>query len=408
MKKYFRTTLFWIHLAAGLVAGAIILVMSFTGAVLAFEDQIVNWAERDVRRVEVPIAAKPNSLDHLLIAVKFVAPEGAKPTAITVSSDPRYAVAVTYGRDGTYYVNQYTGTVIPPATTRTHNFMHWVEDWHRRLAMSGDSRETGRAITGACNAAFLVLALTGLYLWWPKQWIARHLRPALKFVGAKGKARDWNWHNVWGFWSLVPIIVMAATGMVFSYGWANDLVYRAFGEEAPQRGGPPGGGGGGGRAAAFEHPDNAKKLGYQAVFDRITADIPGWTSITLREGLPRRRSGPGAGADITPENDSRPKKRGEQPYSATVTGDDLGPIFASTSLVINPYTGDSLSHDDFDDLSNGRKARFWVRHLHTGYALGWFGQTLAALACIGGCILVYSGFALSWRRFFGKRAYPLR
>ena len=26
----------------------------------------------------------------------------------------------------------------------------------------------------------------------------------------------------------------------------------------------------------------------------------------------------------------------------------------------------------------------------------------AGLACLGGCVLVYTGFALSWRRFFGK------
>lgn len=404
MKQYFRSILFWIHLAAGLVAGSIIAVMSFTGAVLAFEHEIVEWAERDVRRIEAPapgVAARP--LDELLAAAKAVAPADAKPAGVTVSRDPRDAVAVSYGRDGTYYVNQYTGAVTPPAATRTHDFMHLMEDWHRRLAMSGDSRETGRAITGACNAAFLVLAVTGLYLWWPRQWIARHLRPALKFVGSRGKARDWNWHNVWGFWSLVPIIVMAATGMVFSYPWANALVYRAFGEEAPQRGGPPGGAD---EMPAFERPAGAAKLDYEAVFQRITADIPGWTSITLREGLPRRRgAGPGAGAGL-PQNgqtETRPQKRQAQPYSATVKGDGLGPAFASTSLVINPFTGDNLTRADFGDLSAGRQARFWVRHLHTGYALGWIGQAIAALACIGGCILVYTGFALSWRRFFGKR-----
>ncbi|MFH1500160.1 MAG: PepSY-associated TM helix domain-containing protein, partial [Verrucomicrobiota bacterium] len=227
----------------------------------------------------------------------------------------------------------------------------------------------------------------------------RSIRPSVRFVNAKGKYRDWNWHNVWGFWSLVPIIVMAATATVFSYPWANALVYKIVGEEVPRRGGPPAAGD---DAPAFAQPDGAARLGYQAVFDRIAADTPGWTSITLREGLPRRRGGPGAGAGISPENDTRPKKRAPQPYSATVKADDSGPAFASTSLVLNPFTGDTLTRSGFGDLSTGRQARFWIRHLHTGYALGWIGQTIAALACIGGCILVYSGFALSWRRFFGK------
>jgi uncharacterized iron-regulated membrane protein len=71
--------------------------------------------------------------------------------------------------------------------------------------------------------------------------------------------------------------------------------------------------------------------------------------------------------------------------------------------VINPFTGELLSRNGYADFTTGRKIRTWLRFLHTGEALGWIGQLLAGLACIGGVVLVYSGFALSWRRFFGKR-----
>ena len=61
-----RSVFFWLHLAAGLVAGLVIAVMSFTGAALAFENEIVEWAERDVRRVEAPAHAAPRlPLDEL-------------------------------------------------------------------------------------------------------------------------------------------------------------------------------------------------------------------------------------------------------------------------------------------------------------------------------------------------------
>ena len=43
--------LFWTHLTAGVLAGIVILVMSFTGVVLALKPQIQNWIERDVRYV---------------------------------------------------------------------------------------------------------------------------------------------------------------------------------------------------------------------------------------------------------------------------------------------------------------------------------------------------------------------
>ena len=43
--KFFRQLLFWSHLAAGLIAGISIGIMCFTGAVLAFEHEIVEWTE---------------------------------------------------------------------------------------------------------------------------------------------------------------------------------------------------------------------------------------------------------------------------------------------------------------------------------------------------------------------------
>ena len=44
-----RRVLFWIHLAAGSVAGIVILIMSVTGILLAYERQIMNWANCSYR-----------------------------------------------------------------------------------------------------------------------------------------------------------------------------------------------------------------------------------------------------------------------------------------------------------------------------------------------------------------------
>ena len=55
MNGKFRKILFWLHLIAGVVAGVIIFIMSATGVALAFEKEIIAWAERDVRRVTVRI-----------------------------------------------------------------------------------------------------------------------------------------------------------------------------------------------------------------------------------------------------------------------------------------------------------------------------------------------------------------
>ena len=44
-----RKIIFWLHLVAGIIAGAVVLVMSVTGVLLAFERQMVEWADRDLR-----------------------------------------------------------------------------------------------------------------------------------------------------------------------------------------------------------------------------------------------------------------------------------------------------------------------------------------------------------------------
>ncbi|HEY0944908.1 MAG TPA: PepSY-associated TM helix domain-containing protein [Opitutaceae bacterium] len=411
----FRKTLFWVHLVAGVVAGGVIGIMSFTGAVLAFETEIVAWAERDARRVAPPAIDAPRlALDELLQRVRAHDPE-ARPTGITVSADRRDAVMFAVGRDIAYYVNPYTGEVRQPASTAVHDFMRTMVEWHRWLAMSGDHRATGKAITGACNTAFLILGLTGLYLWWPRNRSWRALKPSVWFLrDARGKARDWNWHNVIGFWSLPVLIVLTASGMVISYRWAGNLVYRAAGEQPPAQPGP---GGLGGAAVDVPRPDaGARRLGYEALLVAAQQDSPGWATIALRLGNPRAAGArPRAASNVPatqPDTSAGPERRvnsgsgerrGPQAVTVVIREGDRWPRTASTTLTLNPFTGDVLRREAFSDLSTGRQARLWLRFLHTGQALGWAGQLVAGLACVGGGVLVWTGFALAWRRFFGRR-----
>ena len=402
-----RKVIFWLHLVAGLVAGAVIAIMSFTGAVLAFDNEIVEWAERDVRRIDIPSDAKPLALDQLVADFREAYPD-VRFGGVTVSADPHGAFAISAGRDGTYYINQYTGDIREPGLTRTHDFMHLMEDWHRYLARSGDQRPYGKAVTGACNLAFLFLAVSGLWLWWPRAWNRRVLRPSLWFTGAKGKARDWNWHNVIGFWSLPVLVVLTVSGAVIGYKWAGDLVYRLAGETPPVQG-----------AAAtdykIERPADAKKLTYSAALARFQAEFPAWETITLREGLPQRRgappstptaTAPASASQPTPPAAAQPAPKrpsGPQPYSATVRESGRWYVAASTQVVLHPFTSELLDRSGYDNQTAGRQARSWLRFLHTGQAFGWFGQLVAGLACVGGLVLVYTGFALSWRRFFPGR-----
>src|SRR5919106_5088476 len=132
--------IFWLHLVAGVVAGTVICVMSVTGVMLAFEHQIVAFAERHARTAEPPAPSAPRlGPDALLAKAREAAPEST-PSGLILSADPRAAAIINLGREQTILVDPYTGAVRHGATT-LRRFFHGVTDWHRWLGTHGESRE---------------------------------------------------------------------------------------------------------------------------------------------------------------------------------------------------------------------------------------------------------------------------
>ncbi|MCA9396217.1 MAG: PepSY domain-containing protein, partial [Candidatus Omnitrophica bacterium] len=72
-------------------------------------------------------------------------------------------------------------------------------------------------------------------------------------------------------------------------------------------------------------------------------------------------------------------------------------------MTVSPSSGDIQKWEPYSEQSLGRRLRGWVKPLHTGEAAGLAGQVLSSLAAFGWIVLVYTGFALAWRRFFGKK-----
>ena len=54
----------------------------------------------------------------------------------------------------------------------------------------------------------------------------------------------------------------------------------------------------------------------------------------------------------------------------------------------------------YPTYSRGQKLRSWLRYAHTGEVYGFAGQTIAGVASLGGVVLVWTGLAMAWRRFF--------
>ena len=391
-----RTVLFWLHLACGVLAGAVILIMSVTGVLLTYQRQITAWA--DVRGYEVTPQPRRLAADVLLARVAEARPD-ISPTTLVVRSDPSAPASVAIAAGRMLFIDPYTGHIFGEGNgQKVRAFFRSVVEWHRYLAAAGTSRPVGRAVTGASNLAFLFIVISGIFLWFPRVWRWSAVRGVVWFKGGlPGKAREFNWHNTIGFWSSIPLAIVVAGGVVISYPWATGMVYRAYGEAppapsrgaapAPARGGGPAGGERGGTPEgerpgperASRTPVLADGANLESLINAAAARLPQWQTITV----PLRADSPRVVLALDSGDGGQPHKR--------------------ATLTFDRQTGKEVEWEPYSSQSPGRQARMWLRFAHTGEVYGIAGQTVAGLASAGGAVLVWTGVALALRRFVAWR-----
>ncbi len=370
----FRRVVFWAHLSCGVLVGLVVLMMSVTGVLLTYERQMIAWANHN-SLPDIEIQPQRASIQQVLQAAREYAPE-PEPSAVVVSSDPAAAVAVQFGRERTLLLDPYSAEVLGEGATGLRKFFGFMTRMHRWFATGEENRATARAITGASNLIFLFIVISGMYLWLPLIYRKTQFRMRLFFARQhqSSKARDFNWHHVFGIWMCIPLVFIIATATVFSYSWSNNLVFKAFGEEPPVRGGPPqaaaAGAGPASGSAGAALPENFGLL--LAVASQQQHD---WRTITLR--LPVAPSG-----EVTLTLD---RGNGGQPQK-------------QSTLTLDSKTGAVVRLEGFEQLSPARQTRSIIRRLHTGEVLGVAGQTLAGVASFAAIMLVWTGLSLAWRR----------
>lgn len=302
-----------------------------------------------------------------LVAKVLAEKPNARPSNITLQAEKTAAAIVALGRDGQVFVNPYSGEITGEGAKSWRGFFRLNEDLHRWLALSGDNRTIGKSINDAANFLFLFLAISGIYIWFPRRLTLKHFKAATFFRRkVTGKARDFNWHTVTGFWTSLVLIVLTLTGVVISYQWAGNLVYTLTGNETPQQQqtSPPQQG-----EQPFVLPENLDDVWTKA--ENYTT----YKAISLR--LPVAKE------------------------SAVFTVEEgiYWNRFARSTLTIDTRTSEIAKWEGYDGQNAGRQLRSWMRYTHTGESGGILGQFVGFLACLGGALLVWTGFSLSWRRF---------
>ncbi len=416
MPSALRKTLFWIHLIIGLAAGLVIAITALTGAIMSFEPQILNWADRHERNIiAAPAGTRLLTADELLSRARAHYPDHVV-TAVTLHAAPTLAATVNFKGKGTLYINPSTGEIKPQQNQKLRAFFSFTLRLHRWLALPAPSssaqsasgpeseppentpapapatkptnwKSVGESIVAISTIIFLTLTFTGLLLWWPRHWNLKALRATtVPKISLRGKARDWNWHNALGFWAAPILIVITFTGLVIAYDTVANWIGPRDGRGPPQTITPPAPLGN----AAIPPPP----LPLATLVTSAQAEVPTWENLTLQ--LENRKN---RGA----------RKKASQAATSPIAisihrSDQLTPI--PTRLTYHPYTGEILSRSDLADQSFRRALRTLNLPLHMGTALGWPTQLLALFATLSTIILVYTGFALAYRRFFRTKIPP--
>ena len=401
-----RTLIFWPHLTAGLLAGLVIFIMCVTGALLTYERQLIAWSDSHVRSVPPAEAAARLPVEALIGRLQVDRPDLA-PTAITIRSEADAPVAFAVPQR-VVYADAYTGAVLGEGSQTVRRIMSRLRAWHRWIAIEGEGRPIARLITGWSNVIFLFIVVSGMYLWLPRKLTWSQVKAVAVFnPRARGKARDFNWHNVFGIWSAIPLFIVVISAVPISFPWGSALVYRAVGEEPPRpqgraagpageegapaagraaasgrQGGPPRAqaAGGGGAAARGEGARRQRPpvsvAGLDALWTRAEQQVPGWRTINMR--IPASAEAPVVFA-IDRGEGGQPQHR--------------------STLTLDRGTGEVVTQEAFADLTLGRQVRNVMRFAHTGEVLGIPGQTVAGLATFGGAVLACTGILLALRRF---------
>jgi uncharacterized iron-regulated membrane protein len=223
-----------LHLWLALPFGVIITVLCLSGAALVFEKEITEAAYPDLYFVpKVGVETLPT--DSLVQCVTKVLPDSVSVTSITPSADPTrtWRVSLSKPRRSSLYINPYTGEVTgryerAPFFLFMFRLHRWLLDTTHR-----DSKgfPWGKMIVGYSTLAFLFVLLSGIVIWVPRT--RKALKNRLRIEHRKGGRRLWyDMHVATGFYAFLFLLLMAVTGLTWSFGWYRTGFYWLFGADA--------------------------------------------------------------------------------------------------------------------------------------------------------------------------------
>lgn len=218
------------HRWLGLVSGLVVFIVSITGCIYAFEAELRNYFEQDYRKVApqksemIPPSRVINlvkNLDHYeyLHSIAYSGDEDAL-ELIYYHPEPLIYEA--------RYINPYSGVILKRKDL-TRDFLYLVLQGHYYLWLPPN---VGKPIVAVSTLIFFLMLVLGIYLWWPKHKKALRQRTWFRWTKSTGwKRKNFDLHNIIGFYVSFIAAIIAITGLVWGFAWFAQSYYSVLGGE---------------------------------------------------------------------------------------------------------------------------------------------------------------------------------
>ncbi|GHB59523.1 hypothetical protein GCM10008107_05850 [Psychrosphaera saromensis] len=220
-----KTWLRRLHLILALVSAIFLVNLSVTGTLLVFAKDIQAWwnphtwtVENTSTKTAINKSNPPISTSEIVekLNLRFASPI----QFIERNESPNKAWQVRLADKSYVSINQYTGEVLLQYQYQ-ETFYGFVMGWHRWLLYTDKDEHPLGLLPPLASLILCIELILGFYLWVrPKN---RLKRLKVKW-NAKNKVRFMQLHNVLGVYSLIPLFLIAFTGLAFYFKDATQQV----------------------------------------------------------------------------------------------------------------------------------------------------------------------------------------
>ncbi|MCF7535351.1 PepSY domain-containing protein [Pseudomonas petrae] len=368
-----KKVLFQVHWFFGITAGLVLALMGITGALYSFEDEILDVLNPDVLFVQPE--GRQLSLAEMVSKVEAQGKDTAAMFRIDVDGDRIAQVWFKpppgQRRGEMHNFNPYTGAFTEDATGQ--DFFGFILNLHRFLAAG----EYGKQVTAACTLILVFFCLSGLYLRWPRKPLNWRVWLTMDWA-KKGRSFNWDLHSVFGTWCLIIYLLLAITGLMWSYDWFSNGMTKLIGD-APVAGEQRRGGGPRPGPAVKEAPRE------------ITASAPDYDAIwqTIQNA---------AGPDLKTYNLRMPQAPGQMATVFYLLKTAQHPR-ALNQITLDPADGALKAVSRYSEKSLGAQLLISNYAIHTGSYFGLIGRIVVTVAAL----LMPLFFITGWLLYLDRR-----